>query len=433
MALAIKKTSSWWYARFRRKGLADTYVNTGVKIEGKRPDSISATGPDVDPAFVRSRDKAIEAHDRIERELTEGQNVAALMEKLIDLKRGPKVEFVKLADLPAKWKELGRKRKVTKSYEESCVSALHRFVSFVQDNNRGVDELIQVNEGHLKAYMNEQDRRGVTPRTWNFTYTLLKGAIGKLEPNAPCMRYFAQTPKRDNETVSKEALTDEQLRAVLDAAAEDDLIYPVVLTAVYTAMRRGDCCLLEWASVDLKEGFICLEQHKTRTVVEIPILPTLRAELVKHKGNESTYCFPAVADQYKRNPKVITERVYKILESAGIEEHRKDRTQGIRRANLRGFHSFRTTGATRLLSAGVPPETVIQITGHKSIRVLLENYDKRTRNDRRRKITEAMSSLDGNAPAAMQSHIIDLKNIVMEMSPRRLREKALRLIEDYFE
>ena len=51
-------------------------------------------------------------------------------------------------------------------------------------------------------------------------------------------------------------------------------------------MRRGDCCLLQWDDVDLKQGFITVKTAKTGETVDIPVLPMLREEL--ERGRTAT-------------------------------------------------------------------------------------------------------------------------------------------------
>jgi integrase len=85
-----------------------------------------------------------------------------------------------------------------------------------------------------------------------------------------------------------------------------------------TAMRRGDCCLLKWKDVDLKEGFITVKTAKTGETVDIPMFPMLREELERARaatgGNGN--CFPPAAEMYRTNPDGITWRVKQILARA---------------------------------------------------------------------------------------------------------------------
>jgi hypothetical protein len=61
------------------------------------------------------------------------------------------------------------------------------------------------------------------------------------------------------ETVNREPFTVEEMKAILEVCAEDDFIRPIIVTGICTAMRRGDCCLIKWQDVDLKEGFITVK------------------------------------------------------------------------------------------------------------------------------------------------------------------------------
>ena len=143
-------------------------------------------------------------------------------------------------------------------------------------------------------------------------------------------------------------------------------------------MRRGDCCLLEWTKVELNSRFISVKTAKTGQVVSIPIFPLLYEELALRakRGNPNDkYVFPEQAAMYRENPDGITWRVRKVLAAAGFRddeatgengEEQKSvalvspsdknseaptcrgeihvaRKEGLRRASVRDFHSFRVT------------------------------------------------------------------------------------------
>ncbi|HTL74232.1 MAG TPA: tyrosine-type recombinase/integrase [bacterium] len=88
-------------------------------------------------------------------------------------------------------------------------------------------------------------------------------------------------------------------------------------------MRRGDCCLLEWAKVDLKARFISVKTAKTGQTVSIPIFPLLWEELdawAKNRKPNEIYVFPEQAKMYLENPDGITWRVRKVLAAAGFRD-----------------------------------------------------------------------------------------------------------------
>lgn len=98
----------------------------------------------------------------------------------------------------------------------------------------------------------------------------------------------------------------------------------------------------------------------------------------------------------------IRWRVRKLFAEAGFydagdtpdEEHRGDvqqaRTEGLRRACIRGFHSFRVTWVTLALNANVPMELVIRVTSHKTVEVVKAHYFKPGREDFRRALEDKL-------------------------------------------
>ena len=121
----------------------------------------------------------------------------------------------------------------------------------------------------------------------------------------------------------REPFTPEELGAINEAAKTDEFIRPIIVVGICTAMRRGDCCLLEWKDVDLGKRFITVKTSKTGQTVSIPIFPMLQDELKaqakKVGAKRDGYVFPEQARMYLENPDGITWRVKKIL-AVGLGE-----------------------------------------------------------------------------------------------------------------
>lgn len=118
------------------------------------------------------------------------------------------------------------------------------------------------------------------------------------------------------EPCKKEAcipFTPEELQAVLTAAQSDILVYPLVVTAACTAMRKGACCHLRWDSVDLQNGFITVKTSKTGRTVDIPLADLLSKEIEKQNTNGSEYVFPELAKRYYSDDTYLTKRFKSIL------------------------------------------------------------------------------------------------------------------------
>jgi hypothetical protein len=70
-----------------------------------------------------------------------------------------------------------------------------------------------------------------------------------------------------------------------------------------------------------------------------------------------------------------------------------ERPNGIQKASIRDFHSFRVTWVTLALTAGVPMELVTRVTGHQTTDIVLKHYFQPGREDFRRALQSAMPEL----------------------------------------
>jgi integrase len=80
-----------------------------------------------------------------------------------------------------------------------------------------------------------------------------------------------------------EFLTDEQLRALLKAIQEDTNPYAgaIMLTALYTGMRKGEILRLEWSDIDFEHGFIHIRGPKGGQDQKIPLNDSTKAVFEK--------------------------------------------------------------------------------------------------------------------------------------------------------
>ena len=303
-----------WYGRYEVNG-RKIFVNLGVKITGTPPESRSIR-EEGDTAFERSRAAAQAKLDSIVEEARTTQGSARLVEKLYEIKTGEAIKSVKLERLPEEWAKIARRREPNARYASQCQSTLKRFAEFVCKENPMAEEIAQVTRTVARSFMDAEAKRGVTGKTWNDTLKLLRATFKYLLP-AGAINPFADTPTKETETVFRQPFSPEELGAINEAAKADEFIRPIIIVGMCTAMRRGDCCLLEWKDVDLKNRFITVKTSKTGQTVSIPIFPMLDAELQKRAKKagpkRAGYVFPDQAQMYKDNPDGITWRVKKIL------------------------------------------------------------------------------------------------------------------------
>lgn len=150
----------------------------------------------------------------------------------------------------------------------------------------------------------------------------------------------------------------------------------VVMTAYYTGMRAGEILGLTWDRVDVKEGFIELEEKDTKTseprrIYYNGVLKDMFLERNKVRRIDHRFVFT-----YRGKP---IQRIYKSFkkacEDAGIENFT--------------FHDLRHTFNTNMRKAGVDRSVIMKITGHKTTS-MFERYNTVDKSEAR----EAMQRLD---------------------------------------
>ena len=339
--------SANWYGRYVVSGRRFC-VNLGVPIEGAIPRHLRTADDLLDPAFIRSRTIAQDRLDQHLREARSGKTAAALARKVYEIEAGNMLGDVKMADLPDRWGSIPRKRTPCRKYMDNGISVVKRFVDFLKERHPKLKKAGQITPAIAMAFMRCESERGISGRTWNVSLTVLKGLFTHLQKTMGLIfNPFSAIMTRTTDSVSREPFSQDDLNVIFEAATSDPELYPVVVTAVCTAMRRGDCCLLKWKHVDLKAGFIAVKTAKTGETVEIPILPLLHAAL-SGLNQSGVYVFPGIAKTFQQHPYEIDKRLSAILERAGFVDSAR-----VKKLKERAEKAFPAAPADVLLSRGL--------------------------------------------------------------------------------
>lgn len=174
----------------------------------------------------------------------------------------------------------------------------------------------------------------------------------------------AELPRNLTQTIRKPATVEEE--QIIKRSADVWLLPFVALT---TGMRKGELLGLKWGDIDFETNLISVKRSvyfspqptikspKTEAGIRrIPIIPALRAELLKHKGRSNHYVFGGVAP--------MTDKAYRYA-----YECFKKKT-GITAT----AHQLRKSYATMAVDANVPPDVLKSIIGHKDISTTLNIY-----------------------------------------------------------
>ncbi len=138
------------------------------------------------------------------------------------------------------------------------------------------------------------------------------------------------------------------------------------LIGVYTAARFSDYSQL--SENNIKGKFITFTQKKTADSVMIPLSPKVTA-ILKRNGGQSP----------KMNQVVFNREIKVVCLKAGINDKiQVTKSKGARHETtivpkwkLVSSHTARRTGATLLHKTGIPVQSLMLITGHRSIQSLM--------------------------------------------------------------
>ena len=227
----------------------------------------------------------------------------------------------------------------------------------------------------LKRYADRKHENGLEPQTVNGILTFIGG----------CLKYanrqygIAQTSIIYLKTATKEMRVlsrDEQQRLVNFLLIDTDIYKLGVLVALYTGIRIGELCALQWK--DIQDNTIKINKtmqrlstgNGTEVVVGEPKTPTsnriiplpsfLSVEIEKfRRKNEDT--------------RFLSNLTYTTIEPRVMQYHFKNyiKTLNIEDAN---FHCLRHTFATRCVEQNFELKSLSEVLGHRTINVTMNRY-----------------------------------------------------------
>lgn len=314
-----------WYGVYEYMG--KTNVVSLCRFKGHPPAS-QKVNDHGDELFEASRQQASrDLREVVGRHRSEADR-ENLVQQIHEARYGVKVATTGLAAMATRWEQLPRKRKYGEKHAEKCRLIFSRFQQFLAGQAPEIQEMGAVTGDQMRAFMEAEEARGVSSGTWNETLALLKGIYRRFEPYSDAWRtYLAKQPAKDRDVIHREPFKPEELDAILAAASTEPLMRALIVTALCTAMRRGDVCRLRWREVDLQQGFITVKTSKTGATVDIPIFPMLLAELEQARAGRNPqpddFVFPEAAELFATNAHGLNWRLKGVLERAGFVDPKK--------------------------------------------------------------------------------------------------------------
>jgi integrase len=244
-----------------------------------------------------------------------------------------------------------------------------KFQTWVEKNHSRIKNVSDIGPVLAEQYLGHLWQGKIAPRTYNSHLVSIKAVfadgcrLGLLNRNP-----FANVAKLDNESISKEPFSLDELKTIFSRTESDYRL--LFLVGLHTGMRLGDCATIQWDFINLKKKLIIIEPSKTKKKkreIRIPISETLLSELKKIKPkNRTGYLLPDVANDYLKDHSSVSKDIQRIFELIEIQTtiERNGRKQCIR-----GFHSFRHSFISLLAESGTNEAVLMSLAGHSSTAV----------------------------------------------------------------
>jgi len=252
---------------------------------------------------------------------------------------------ITFAELSEIYIEYARANK--KSWKRDVVSlnSLLRFFSNMKLN--------QITPYHIEKYKLKR-RSSVSPATVNRDLACMKHMFslaikwGKTAKNpVKEVKLFKVNNKR------LRFLIEEEVQRLIECCSDE--LKTIVVTAVYTGMRRGEILNLRWSDIDFRKRLIMIDDSKGGVPRQIPINDLLMRTLSElHLRSSGDFVF---LNKYGKPYRDIRSAFKTALKKAGINDFT--------------FHDLRHTFASHLVMSGVDLVTVKELLGHKTIQMTM--------------------------------------------------------------
>lgn len=275
------------------------------------------------------------------------------------------------------------------------------FAKWMEENYLPVNDLAGITSDAICEYL-ACLRTGVSASTYNGRICILREIFHTLADKAglECDPWAGVRLRPEDSHSRRELTLDEIKRLLTEAQKMGAEWHTLFLIGIYTGLRLGDCCKLDWSNINLGAGIIQLIPSKTRRhahgrPVTIPIHQILGQAFLglsaaSDGGNTPLEALtattttlaasrllgpvlPVVAAMYNQARYKVSHVIERIFKAANIVT--SVRIEG--RRNLTPdatFHSFRHTFVSMAANAGVPLHIVQSIVGHESTAMTRHYY-----------------------------------------------------------
>jgi integrase len=298
---------------------------------------------------VKSKKQADDLHQKITSEIFEGK---------WDIQER---EMILFRQLVSQYLEYCAVNKATSTYKCDKYRIEAHLLPYFGDM-----QLTQITPQIVEAYKSMRVNNKAAPKTINHELSNLQHMM-KLAQRWGYIRdnVVATVPKLRLVKNPPRFLSHEEVEKLINAAGGSHL-YPLLVTAAHTGMRKSELFFLTWDDVDFDQGTITIQNkegwhtknYKSRV---LSLTPRLRNVLLAHKQDQDAqevYSEYVFTYKGKKLQSTIKRSLRTVLNQAGLK-------------NVT-LHMLRHTFASHLVMAGVPLREIQELMGHASFETTLQ-------------------------------------------------------------
>lgn len=243
----------------------------------------------------------------------------------------------------------------------------------------GAADLGQITTADVHQLIALLNRKKLAPNTVAGILRLLSSVLraaqeeGLIRRN-PCSKVVLHQPPRDEQRVLS-VREQEQLKSAALSTGNF-----AALLALYTGLRLGEICALQWNDVDWARGMLTV-RHTAQRLKSAADSAHTEVVIGPPKSIKSRRAIPLPAFLLKKleELRASADSAYVLGKGERPAEPRSIQRQFVKLIqplDMPGvhFHTLRHTFATRLLELGIDVKTVSVLLGHSSTRITLEFY-----------------------------------------------------------
>lgn len=244
-------------------------------------------------------------------------------------------------------------------------------------------QLVEEFVGHLLSDGRVDGAGGLSPKTVSDILSIIKSTMeyARYQNLAVACNLSKLTVKKKEKEMR--VLTPAEQDALVKALTSEMDVYKFgVLLSLYTGIRIGELCALQWADFDLTASTLMVRKtmqrvrnvdaesgSKTKIIItepksqcsirEIP-LPSFLIEIARHfQANPDAFVLSGTAHHYVE-PRTMQNRFQSYVKQSGIA--------------ATNYHALRHSFATRCIELSFDIKTLSVILGHSSVNITLNRY-----------------------------------------------------------